>query len=389
MMLNNKFINGPLNIIRLESTIDNIKKSVYICMYYFYDENTKCKNINAIDFHIFLHNLLNKNTNINYDIFIESYNDKNFLKHDKYKKKNYFDELDKFAYFDFLMKKNNVNKSSIFKNLRVHHLSFLDFNYVYNILLKIKTHIHNHHILKLNFFEYLKKKYNEIYNYLINVKNDIKNNNNAKDFMIKMINKILFKYNNKQNNDKMIDIVHEMCIIKIFELIDNIKLHINEINEIMQNDLNHDIFIKKIKILTTIENENTYDAYDSIYMHINQYLTSTFNNINDLYFDIVYMIMNLYIIRRIIDKIYINNSICFLSAYDSTILIYILCKYLNFNVTHTNYINNIDNKINIYDEFTSYVKNMAFYDSYNIKKMIYPTELIQCIDLSKFPDDFL
>ena len=99
--------------------------------------------------------------------------------------------------------------------------------------------------------------------------------------------------------------------------------------------------------------------------------------------------MDLYTIRRIVDKDYNTNSIIYTGMAHSVNITNILIKYFNFNITHTYFkevsINKLNDKFknNDYDIINNDYINLKLYD------LLLPEYLTQCTDMKNFPDMFL
>jgi hypothetical protein len=91
--------------------------------------------------------------------------------------------------------------------------------------------------------------------------------------------------------------------------------------------------------------------------------------------------MDLYFLRRFLDKDYVKNAILYCGALHSISIMYILINEFKFKITHsTSNINNINNKIknNKYEN--------ALYSG--IQTLINNKNVIQCSDISSFPKNF-
>ena len=105
-----------------------------------------------------------------------------------------------------------------------------------------------------------------------------------------------------------------------------------------------------------------------------------FNDIAHISLRLFVMIMDIYFLRRFIDKDYVTNAAVYTGSFHSVSYIYVLVKYFNFKITHYSYlresIDNVTKKIKSADNV------------YMINYLFDPDELKQCIDLSTFPDLF-
>ena len=94
------------------------------------------------------------------------------------------------------------------------------------------------------------------------------------------------------------------------------------------------------------------------------------------------LLMDLYFLRRFLDKDYIKNAILYCGARHSISIIYILVYHFKFKITHsTSNINNINNKIKNND-YINVIYN-------GVQTLINNKNIIQCSDISSFPKNFL
>jgi hypothetical protein len=92
-------------------------------------------------------------------------------------------------------------------------------------------------------------------------------------------------------------------------------------------------------------------------------------------------IMDLFLLRRFLDKEYITNTITYTGAGHSVNLIRLLVKYFDFNITNCSYIKNDDipTTLNIINESK---RKEELYD------LFLSPVLLQCSDLGNFPELF-
>jgi purine-cytosine permease-like protein len=90
-------------------------------------------------------------------------------------------------------------------------------------------------------------------------------------------------------------------------------------------------------------------------------------------------IMDIYFLRRFLDKDYITNVVAYTGMAHSVDYIYMLITYFDFRMTHCAYLNS-NKSIN---ELVTTV-DIPF----DLQKYFIPKERIQCTDLSNFPENF-
>ena len=92
------------------------------------------------------------------------------------------------------------------------------------------------------------------------------------------------------------------------------------------------------------------------------------------------MIMDLYFLRRFLDKDYISNGVIYTGIAHTGNYFYFLIKYFGFKITHSSYLKEDPRKAE------AIVKKST--DPREIDYLIYPPELQQCSDMSSFPKNF-
>ena len=132
-------------------------------------------------------------------------------------------------------------------------------------------------------------------------------------------------------------------------------------------------------------NTNTHNYgcdFEESIIKIKQILIET----DKLYTHLYTFFMDLYIIRRVIDKDYITNSIIYTGILHTTNIARILVKYFDFKITNTFY-----SKYSIKETNDKYKKE-DLYDNYILgginKYDLFPDYLTQCSNMKGFPDMF-
>ena len=215
-MNNNKFINGPINSLRLEGKINNINKVLYLFgdMHIPHSKQTKCNTTKNQDFIDYLKKNIKSNNSIKYDLFFElgpTYNYRNIPEENQ-------QHIDKIAHF---FKKsinivNGKNKGSIDNtDLRLHYVDFRDifkssFNKILHQIYMIintsicKKNINNNDLKELKkLFILLQKDFLSTIDILIH--NKQKTNYKNTQFIEHIINKIKTKYKNTDIKDKILN----------------------------------------------------------------------------------------------------------------------------------------------------------------------------------------
>ena len=392
-------INGPFNTVRLEGEIGNISKHIYI----FFDfhesiqEQTGCDET-TIDVNNYISNNVN-NSKDTIDLFVEIYPSEISAKYTSdttnttsTKRGRYIDEVIKYYV-------KNINNK---KNLRLHYFDIRDSleGDTYYLLGEMASNAWNYgcsnnllYEKQLAFLSDLEIRCNIIYDIVIKNK---KYGDNSKELY-----KIMSEY-------KLFNIDVDMkCIPAIEYFINKIKKKINnndikkilnsfiesDIKKIINNTLEIIFNMKKLLIDIGSQNDNRcvndyLDEKDYDY----GFSVERLNKINKLgsYYDILkkkyvklfVIIVDLFLLRRFLDKTYISTSVTYTGASHSIFYIYVLVKYFKFKVTHCS--KTVDN-LNI----KQINENIQKADStFNVSTMLLPIKLIQCSDLTSFPSNF-
>ena len=364
-MKNNKFINGPVNSIRLEGLINNINKTIYLFgdIHVPYSKQTKCKNNDKDFLEYFKENI--KNKSINYDLFFELGPLHHYLTIPQTEQKH----IDKVAHFfkdSINIDKNKGSKTNV--NLRLHYVDFRDlfkssFNKIlseiYNLInIKLcKKNINQEDLSNLKLLVIsLQEEFNSMFK-------KTENNNKIQH----LIDKIKYNYNNPAVKNILINFFKEIkdLSIKFNKSIKSIITFIDKSKIIPNGNLNNDLsYFGNIQEKIGIPYELM-----KYYTEIDNYSYKTYSYIVDIYF-----------LRRFLDKDYITNGIVYMGIYHIAFYCYVLVKYFNFKITH------IANDTISIKKLEMKIKKEKF--SKDIIKTLMDKKLNQCSNLSIFPEGF-
>jgi hypothetical protein len=189
-----------------------------------------------------------------------------------------------------------------------------------------------------------------------------------------LVNKIKFKYNNddikKKINDLLGGVIEDLktSCQQIEDFIDKMKSTYNYFIENQNNISDKPPYVgipigERIDKLKVIFEE--YHDMDS--------MTSPTMDITDIFF-----------LRRFLDKEYITNAIIYTGGYHSMNYANKLIKHFGFKMTNASHLNG--------DHTVESVTNLIKNNNYSIEGLIqffYESyQLIQCSDLTNFPDNF-
>ena len=324
-------INGPVNIIRLEGIIFNIKKILYIYFdhHYSLDKQTKCDGYINDDIVTFFNKEFLKINDKTIDFFMETSFDQetDLLKNIKYKDR-YIDEVNKFFISNILIKNNKNIGTKINSNIRFH---YIDVRY------EFKT---------ISFY----KIFNEI-------KKNINNNENYSNYINEIINEL-----NKLK--KIIELGDNKIIYKLKEKY--FHLEIKDKIKILLNKLNTDI--DNLKII--ISNIKTIKNADKSYLYLLQLYS---------------WLMDIYFLRRFLDKNYVINALIYCGSGHAIRYIYFLIKHFDFKITNSSY---LAKPIGLVNKILQNYSDDNISNDVNIISLFNNSNNIQCIDISSFPENF-
>jgi hypothetical protein len=407
------YIDGPTNVVRLH----NKNKIIYIFFDFHIQPNyqTRCEDINSQPISTFLvstfNNLKTKTDKI-YDFMVERSplypSSVNFKKRGKY--------IDEIMYlfnksFNINLDESIVNPSLEIPNVRFHWTDTRDYiikntmdiveNHIPSIIFALKN------VINIISLTRLCDLLNMVNGQMINLYNIIYN---TPDLQNPKIDKYVFSINNEilsEYSEEEYANIRNKIIYKLLKSYKNKDIH-KKMLYIINNDL-HNIFIEffnfttksldklehsKEKIMLVNNNiltdtllpqfDGTYD-YGLGIEEYNNYIC-LFNTIQSKMYDHIILeiglyLMDLYLLRRFLDKEYITNTITYTGASHSLNYIRLLVKYFDFKITDCSYIK--DNDI---ANATKKIKKSHKYEE--LKEFFYSPRLLQCSNMSGFPKLF-
>lgn len=379
-------VNGPINAVRMEGEIFGIKKVIYI----FFDIHksvqfqTQCPSYMSDDFNrYFAKTIGNIKLDKVYDLFFEIGEKFETINIGKFRQR-YIDELLKYFKdtIEVSIVKNKKKIGSKQKNLRLHYINIRDYlKDTLNKDLDDMYYILDNAICK----KYITKfSLGELSDIVISIEKTIKNlieifqNPKKKDDKISYyINKMMSKYKHTELKEKLIkpvlDEIYNHFNILI-EKIEQIHLFINEFKNKIQTD---DVLVG------TDYGDYMYGLSSIFYIENLSKLYKLYNDIELYSLDGYSLIMDLFFLRRFLDKDYITNGIVYTGGAHSVFYVYLLLKYFDFKLTNSSYMEKSIHKI---EDLEKLIKKEENYKK--IAKYLFPNILSQCIDLTHFPPNF-
>ncbi len=409
------YVNGPVNTIRLQN--NKIGKVIYLMfdIHISAENQSRCESIRSIDVANFLVKIfdeLKTTSNKIYDFMVEREPSKPLLI-DYHTKGRYIDQIIYLFHKAFKIdeNKNIVRQSNELSNLRLHWIDVRD--YVLNIT---NTYVFDHIPNTVSRLE----KNLTIRN--VNILCDLINIVNSQ---IIFIYEIIYKKEHLNNSKKTKKIFSNKGLILsnfvaaeygeittkiMYKLLKSYKnKNIQEkITYLINNDL-HDIFVNFFEFVKTslveleeikkrldffgTSNFNTIltkhsngisfygmgsdelDKYNRIFKNIENGMTTY------IITGIGPFIMDLFLLRRFLDKDYITNTITYTGMGHSINLIRLLVKYFDFNITNCSYVKNNDITT------ATNIINASENDN-DLYDLFLAPILSQCSDLGSFPKLF-
>jgi len=403
-------INGPINLIRVEGKIDNQLKVFYFFMDLHIDANmqTECRDIRSVHIRNYLVNTFDKlkDTDRKVDFFLETFPDQVGLttkRTDIYlnQLRNMFEKM-----FDFNFKENKIMKPKGFPNVRLHYMDIRPYftfkmgdpfgmlteiaNFIYSL---VNANINPYDLTKIkNGIDILHSQLKIIYDVCFSAQRKILPTKIIREFpgqwinyeeeeATKTINYLINKIKNVYNNNNIKNKINVIMSDELSKMFDEYTKLYNQLHKCLDDSIPKIKYSYYDKI--KVEDNYTYFGFVShgISDNIIKNIIDIFEKYREVVMDIYVLIMDLYFLRRSLDKKYITNSVVYTGAYHSSNYIRFLLKEFDFKITNVFY-----SDINNLDSLNKKIKSLS--DSHKVLGLFYPTVLNQCIDISKFPQNF-
>jgi hypothetical protein len=366
MSLTNSF--SPVNYIQLSGNISNIQKNITIVLdkHFDLDNQTRCDSFDSIDISQYLYKLI-KNAIEPLDFFLEI-RDNQLIEPIRDKRDIYIKDVMEMFKTEFLLNGDKVKYSKSNPNVRLHYLDIRDHLGIFYL-----TRLIHYDILPI--IESLKnntsndndklKQTKILTEYIEKIQKHIKKLIKNKQFIQKSesqqfdeksqeyyLNKIIHKYN-QQTLKNNLNIFLNM----------NISTYKNQINNILAN---------------IVDNIFSYDMDLKNNFYLDEMIKS-FNELNIVILKLYTLFTDIYFLRRILDKDYIQNVITYCGNHHGLDYMFFLVKYCDFKIIKIYNSNNmsIDTIINKFEDI-NYVQEV--YIMFSLEK----EKIKQCVD---FPID--
>lgn len=409
------YINGPTNIVRLYNQESEKVLYIFFDIHLKPDIQTKCDNIRSEDIDKFLINTfddLSKESDKIYDCMFEI---RPLTALDPNKRNRYLDKIN-FIFnksFNINQCQNIVERSSELPNVRMHWLdirdillnSTIDLSYtsipivIYNLNNKLSTFNLRQYVDLIKIINaQLINLYNLIYandkitnpkstKPMFSTEETILSSYSSEDYAIlsqKVIYKLLKSYKNKSIQLTILLLINGELHNMFLDYFDSIKKYILQLEEII---IKIDMLEKtgvNINNILLLQRNGKYN-YGIDPEELKEY-TQLFKDIQNriitfILIDMGLYLMDLFMLRRFLDKSYITNAISYTGQYHSLNYIRLLVKYFNFTITHNSYIkdNNIDSAIMKINKSETYNE---------LIELFFAPVLNQCSKIRNFPKLF-
>lgn len=400
-------INGPINVARLEGTVNGLHKIIYIFMDYHLPVSSQlqCEDM-AVDVQYYIADSL-KNNNKQIDFFVEIFPSK-INSPQNVNRGRYIDEIIRYFKKNISAGPSNEkldknNKQSNPNNtlnkqtnlIRYHYIDIRDalestiVKHLYSLLRLTHDGLCSHVIYSpdqlVGHIESLHALF--LVTYRVTFDKVIKNNTvkqNTKIFgdqlvlVFKYIGKIVLKYDNDDIKEKILNYL-EVFIKPHF---DNIFKIFDELLVLIKNLKKQDLDPTTLKVTKNMRHES--HIYGYITSEIEDILFQFDKLINQLDNETLWLFsryVDMFFLRRFLDKKYITNAITYTGIAHSMVYIRTLVQDFDFKVTNTSY-----NYFNDVEKLTKEIKNVK--TQFEMEKFFYPKTLSQCSNLTNFPEKF-
>lgn len=420
----NKTISGPTNAVRLEGNIFGIDKVLYI----FFDfhasctRETRCEDVFSDTITTFLIKEFRKAGKRTLDFFLETY--PTWIMQTDILRSIYIMELRKLIAqaFSYNPKEDKVYPSKIFPQVRLHYIDIRDYLFMDILfdqsvnIINMFENLLNYVLCQRNFlvekdFVYIRSELNRLKDNISMIKElffkqtdeqhrkiireqrkiirqpeeQISDEERRKN-TIYLIDKIKTKYKHKEIQEVISKMLNKYFLESLNSILSGIDKvfksleYFSKISSINYNELNPEVYkISQIKIpeyTITFNYGPNFDEIRTQFLNINIMIHSIFN----ICMSASTILVDTFFLRRFLDKDYITNGISYTGGDHSLMYIHILTKYFDFKITHASY-----SKCNI-DELNKKIKNIEL--GADFAALFSPPKLIQCSNLSSFPEGF-
>ena len=359
-------INGPVNVIRLEGKINNIKKVVYLFFDY-HSREYQCSNPFSQEIReYFAHNFLKLNKHY-YDLFIE-YDQTSASSPKEFEK---LEKVDDYmgGVIDFILKIPKKNKSLIrFRYIDIRDV--LDDKEI-DPASPICDNITKEQSISVNLLDQLSDILQKSKGYLQYTLELLQNPQGQ------VIKKMKQQYHHNQIKQIINSLLNEIetKLKKCIEENQEIEELINQDKTELTNNQN--------KLVLCDSETGYYIYYEANSSRRRIMITELVNQIisYQMHNTLIYAnFTDLYLLRRLLDKDTITHAIIYMGTWHCCYYLHVLCHYFHFRVTHFSY-----SKISNLNQLNKELQNLS---PGEISGIMMPEHFTQCSDMTHFPKNF-
>lgn len=347
-------INGPVNIVQLQN--DNKNITIMFDFHINIQEETICDDHTTLDVHQYLANLF-ETSKKEYDLFYEE---------------SYASDRETFNRRTiYLRSVSRLKKLAKLKRTRFHHF---DMRFLFGQLESMPCENCGDKILLFRrAIRYFVKLYNTLFENDKFQKKKFKQDKTLsyRKFKTKQLaylfHKLLTKWQNKHIQELLVNYINNDIKSEFIQLLDIAQ----KISKLIPNDYQNLYYDVRADRLDTIyeyvtKSKNFVELYDEFFYQMNLILFPK--------------IIDLFLVRRFLDKSYIKDAIVYCGGYHSCHILFVLIKHFGYNIQFISHKGtNISNKeiIEKIKEFNTFNDAFVF-----LGELLLPVPIIQCSDIS-------
>lgn len=357
-------IHGPINVVRLESP----SKTLYIFFDYHedVDKQTQCSSDRAITVKVFLENLFDKQTAATTDFFLEvdpylvTTTTSHAVSMQRRKHENYIRELELWVTEHFHHKqqkrRREAMRSTRFPNVRLHYIDFRA--YFHDVDEETCEDV------ELDAFcDTMEETFKELVSLL--------QKRAKKGKRQRFIDKLLTRYKDPSNKLKMTKYIRSNVLGSLETLLSFLsrkKKKILEWQKVLTGVQDDELFMNR-----------TYGLTDDFRARAGYKIGSFVRKLSQGWMDILVTLVDLYFVRRLVEKDYISRAILYCGAFHSINVVMILVRYFSFRVTHAYYCS-----VDI-ESLNHEIMYMDSDDPHHLIRLLWPKTAHQCSSVRGMP----
>lgn len=382
-------VNGPINVARLEGDVMGIKKVIYIFMDFHSDvaHQTQCHSLDSMELPQYLVKMFEAGDRSRFfDLFLEI-SGTSLAGPDPTFRGRYKDEIAR--YFRDQIKRSKLRDI----NVRYHHVDIRDLikNEVNDVVYNLHNIVRN---IANNFVT--RQDYDLLYNLLDRLQRRIDGVRKAltprhrqgaratvdlePDAMTRFFDKILTRYRHREIPPKLREI-----LTVLDDRFSTLADLISEAIALVKGSA--DVVLKPIGELARVDfgvgKVFTYGRDVMKFIDFKHRLEVLVSQIEFLTIHTFSLIVDLFFLRRFLDKDYVTNGIVYTGVSHSLVYIYILVKYFDFKMTKVSYTGG-DADADIEER----IKKSTLQDLTEVEGIFLPKTFSQCVNMTEFPRGF-